>query len=97
MSAKGYFAPGGRRTVALPGVTVPAGYAVQWPHKSFDLLKRTGQVTGPAWHVVCNAHGQFLPGGVTSGPAGDKAGSAAGRKLWCTGCGAPAQDALPGI
>lgn len=93
MANKTYFTPGGRRASApvradgKPVYAVPAGYQVQWPHASFDLLKKVDvKRTGPAWLVTCNAHGQILAAGVTSGPKGDKAGSAAGRKTWCKGC-----------
>jgi hypothetical protein len=71
------------------GVALPkpnAGYTVRWPHASYDLAKRSEGTTGPAWLVLCNAHGTTT--GADSAKEGDALGGKLGRPAWCKACAA---------
>lgn len=63
---------------------VPAGYSLRWPHGSYDLLKKDDKaVEGPAWWVVCTAHGEMTE--VKNARDGDVKGRKSDLPLWCKG------------
>lgn len=63
---------------------VPKGYVLRWPHRGYDLLKKTGKGTeGPAWWVACTAHGEMT--GADNAKDGDAKGTRAALAGWCKG------------
>lgn len=64
---------------------LPAGYTVRWPHGGYDLARKMDRnIEGPAWLVVCNAHG--VTHNAENAKEGDTLGSAAERSNWCAKC-----------
>ena len=60
---------------------VPAGYELKWPHGGHSLLMKTGDHDGPAWKVLCNAHGTLHD--AKSAKEAESLGAKAVRATWC--------------
>lgn len=73
------------RAPKVKNYTLPAGYAVRWPHGGYDTLKKIdSKVEGPAWQITCNDHGEMTE--IKTVKDGDALGRKADRATWCGGC-----------